>query len=86
MTEQTPIWGRTGDTASGEDFVAALRGAGPYIHGHHGRTFVIAVPGGVCARDDTDRLLADITLLVRLGVHVVLVHGARPQILSLIHI
>lgn len=74
------IWGRTGDTASGADFVSTLRSAGPYIHGHHGRTFVIAIPGGVCARDDTDRLLADITLLVRLGVHVVLVHGARPQI------
>lgn len=58
----------------------ALRSAGPYIHGHHGRTFVIAVPGEICALDDTDRLLSDIALLVRLGVRVVLVHGARPQI------
>lgn len=74
------IWSRTGDTTSGEGFVDALRSAGPYIHGHHGRTFVIAVPGGVCARNDTDRLLADIALLVRLGVNIVLVHGARPQI------
>lgn len=74
------MWGRTGDTASGDDFVATLRSAGPYIHNHHGRTFVIAVPGEVCARDDTDRLLADITLLARLGVNIVLVHGARPQI------
>lgn len=74
------IWGRTGDTASGADFVSTLRSAGPYIHGHHGRTFVVAVPGEICARSDTDRLLADITLLARLGVNVVLVHGARPQI------
>ena len=74
------FWGRTGDTTSGEGFVSALRSAGPYIHGHHGRTFVIAVPGENCAREDSDRLLADIALLVRLGVKIVLVHGARPQI------
>lgn len=74
------IWGRTGDTASGEEFVSALRSAGPYIHGHHGRTFVIAVPGENCAREDSDRLLGDIALLARLGVNIVLVHGARPQI------
>lgn len=41
---------------------------------------MIAIPGEICARDDTDRLLSDIALLVRLGVQVVLVHGARPQI------
>lgn len=80
VTSEQPIWGRTGDTESGADFVAALRAAGPYVHRHHGRTFVIAVPGEICARPDNDRLLADITLLARLGVNVVLVHGARPQI------
>ncbi|MDO5498280.1 MAG: amino-acid N-acetyltransferase [Propionibacteriaceae bacterium] len=80
IDESPEVWGRTGDTTTGEGFVSALRSAGPYIHGHHGRTFVIAVPGEVCAREDTDRLLGDIALLVRLGVHIVLVHGARPQI------
>lgn len=67
-------------TTSGDEFVHALRSAAPYIHGHYGRTFVIAVPGEICAREDTDRLLADIALLARLGVNIVLVHGARPQI------
>jgi len=62
------------------DFVAALRGAAPYVHAHHGRTFVIAFPGEVCARPEFDRLLSDIALLSSLGVKLVLVHGARPQI------
>ncbi len=67
-------------TDPGAEFVATVRGAAPYIHAHHGRTFVIAVTGEICARPDTDRLLGDIALLTSLGVRVVLVHGARPQI------
>ncbi len=64
----------------GEPFVAAIRGAAPYVHAHNGRTFVIAFPGEICARDDVERLLGDIALLSSLGVRLVLVHGARPQI------
>ncbi len=64
----------------GTEFVRAIRSAAPYIHMHHGRTFVITLPGEVCLRRDTDRLLADIALLSSLGVRIVLVHGARPQI------
>lgn len=64
----------------GESFVRAIRSAAPYVHMHHGKTFVIAFPGEVCLREDTDRLLADIALLSSLGVRLVLVHGARPQI------
>lgn len=64
----------------GETFVAALRGAAPYVHMHHGRTVVVVVPGEICARPDTDRLLGDLALLFSLGVRLVLVHGARPQI------
>jgi amino-acid N-acetyltransferase len=62
------------------DFVSGLRGAAPYVHAHHGRTFVVAIPGETCARPDFDRFLADIALLSGLGVRLVLVHGARPQI------
>lgn len=65
---------------TGPDFVTAFRSAAPYVHAHHGKTFVIAFPGEVCLREDTDRLLADIALLSSLGVKIVLVHGARPQI------
>ena len=66
----------------GEVFVHAIRRAAPYVHMHHGKTFVIAFPGEICLRDDTDRLLADIALLSSLGVRIVLVHGVRPQIES----
>ncbi|MBL8930402.1 MAG: amino-acid N-acetyltransferase [Kineosporiaceae bacterium] len=64
----------------GKEFVAALRGAASYVHAHHGRTFVIAFPGETCARGEFDQLLCDIALLSSLGVKLVLVHGARPQI------
>lgn len=67
-------------TVDGETFVAALRGAAPYVHMHNGRTFVVVIPGEICARPDTDRLLGDLALLASLGVRLVLVHGARPQI------
>ncbi|MDQ1286923.1 MAG: amino-acid N-acetyltransferase [Actinomycetota bacterium] len=62
------------------DFVSALRGAAPYVHAHHDRTFVIAFPGETCARPEFDRLVSDIALLSSLGIKLVLVHGARPQI------
>lgn len=62
------------------DFVTALRGAAPYVHAHHGRTFVIAFPGETCDSSHFEPLLQDIALLSSLGVKLVLVHGARPQI------
>lgn len=64
----------------GATFVAALRSAAPYVHAHHGRTFVLVVPGEICERSDIGRLLDDVALLGSLGVGVVLIHGARPQI------
>lgn len=62
------------------DFVAALRGCAPYVHAHHGRVFVIAFEGEAAERADFDQWLYDIGLLHSLGVKLVLVHGARPQI------
>ena len=62
------------------DFVAALRGAAPYVHAHNGRTFVIAFGGDAALRADFDRFIYDVGLLHSLGVKLVLVHGARPQI------
>jgi amino-acid N-acetyltransferase len=62
------------------DFVTALRNAAPYVHAHNGQTFVVAFGGESCARADFERLIYDIALLSSLGVKLVLVHGARPQI------
>lgn len=57
-----------------------FRAAAPYIHAFRDRTFVIAF-GGECtaAREFLD-LVHDLNLLESLGVQLVLVHGARPQI------
>jgi amino-acid N-acetyltransferase len=57
-----------------------LRDSAPYIHAHHGRTFVIAFGGEAAARPDFSRLIYDIALLHSLGVKLIIVHGARPQI------
>jgi amino-acid N-acetyltransferase len=60
--------------------VGWFREAAPYIHTHRGRTFVIGVPGEAVAGPAFANLIHDIALLHSMGVHLVLVHGARPQI------
>lgn len=62
--------------------VAWVRQAAPYIHAFRGRTFVIAFGGEVFAGEpETAQALAqDFNLLESLGIRLVLVHGARPQI------
>lgn len=61
-------------------FLDILRGSAPYIHAHHGATFVVAFGGESAARTDFKQLIYDVALLHSLGVKLVLVHGARPQI------
>ncbi len=60
-------------------FVASIRQAAPYIEAHRGRTVVITF-GGEALADDFEQLVNDISLLNILGIRLVLVHGARPQI------
>lgn len=62
------------------EFVPWFRAATPYIHGFRGRTFVIAFGGEVVADGKFIALTHDLNLLAALGVRLVLVHGARPQI------
>ncbi|MDO8596374.1 MAG: amino-acid N-acetyltransferase [Sulfuricaulis sp.] len=62
------------------DFVKWFRSAAPYIHAFRGRTFVIAFGGEVVADGRFLALIHDLNLLASLGVRLVLVHGARPQI------
>lgn len=66
--------------AAPEHFVQWFRAAAPYIHGFRGRTFVIAFGGEVVADGRFVGLTHDLNLLASLGVRLVLVHGARPQI------
>jgi amino-acid N-acetyltransferase len=63
-----------------EQFVHWFRAAAPYIHAFRGRTFVVAFGGEVVADGKFVGLTHDLNLLASLGVRLVLVHGARPQI------
>lgn len=63
-----------------EKFVQWFRAAAPYIHAFRGRTFVIGFGGEVVADGKFVGLTHDLNLLASLGVRLVLVHGARPQI------
>ena len=64
-----------------EAFVRWFRQAAPYVHAFRGRTFVIGFGGEMFA--ERERLVSfvhDLNLLAALGIRLVLVHGARPQI------
>ncbi|MFN3396967.1 MAG: amino-acid N-acetyltransferase [Sulfurimicrobium sp.] len=61
-------------------FVHWFRTATPYIHKFRGKTFVVAFGGEVVSEDQFVTLAHDLNLLNSLGVRLVLVHGARPQI------
>ncbi len=65
-----------------EEFVNWFRYSAPYINAFRGKTFVIAFGGEVVADGKFVELTHDINLLASLGVKIVLVHGARPQIES----
>ena len=61
-------------------FVDWFRASAPYIHAFRGRTFVIAFGGEVVDDEHFVDLIHDINVLHSLGIRLVLVHGARPQI------
>jgi amino-acid N-acetyltransferase len=70
----------TANSATTRAFVQWIRGAAPYIHAFRGRTFVIAFGGEVVADDTFLGIIHDLNLLHSLGVHIVVIHGSRPQI------
>ncbi|MFW6050483.1 MAG: amino-acid N-acetyltransferase [Myxococcota bacterium] len=61
-------------------FVESFRASAPYIQAHRGRTFVVVAGGEALQGQGLPGLVQDIALLHALGVRVVLVAGARPQI------
>jgi len=68
------------DDENGASLVGALRASAPYVHAHRGRTFVVYLPGEAAASERFADLIYDIALLHSLGVRLVVVFGARPQI------
>jgi amino-acid N-acetyltransferase len=62
------------------DYVKWFRNSAPYINAHRGKTFVIMFGGEAVAHPNFANIVHDIALLNSLGVKLVLIHGARPQI------
>ncbi|WP_241973713.1 amino-acid N-acetyltransferase [Candidatus Pantoea edessiphila] len=52
----------------------------PYINSHRGKIFVIMLSGEAIAHNNFYNIINDIGLIHSLGVRLVLVYGARPQI------
>lgn len=65
---------------STSQYVSWFRQSSPYINAHRGKTFVIMLGGETLAHEHFQNIVHDIALLSSLGVRLVLVHGARPQI------
>ncbi len=62
------------------DFVDWFRQSSPYIHAHRGKVFVLSFGGEALNDAGFANLIHDIALLNGLGIRLVLVPGARPQI------
>jgi amino-acid N-acetyltransferase len=73
---------RTGDPRAMDQlrYVKWFRGASPYINAHRGRTFVLMLGGEAIADPNFENVVHDVALLQSLGVRLVIVFGARPQI------
>ena len=71
----------TNDSKSSTDqSISWFRASTRYINSHRGCTFVIAIDGEVFYSSYFQDLIADLLLLKSIGVRLILVHGARPQI------
>jgi len=62
------------------EYVHWFRNSAPYINTHRGKTFVIMFGGEAVNHANFSTLIHDFALLHSLGIKLVLVHGARPQI------
>ena len=67
-------------TDHADDYVRWFRNSSPYINAHRGRTFVVMFSGEAVAESGFHHIVHDLALLNSLGIRLVLVHGARPQI------
>jgi len=63
-----------------KSFVTWFRNAAPYINAHRGKTVVLMFGGEAVQHPNFANIIHDIALLRSLGVKLVIVHGARPQI------
>ncbi len=62
------------------ELVEGFRHSVPYINTHRGKTFVIMLGGEAIEHENFSSIVNDIGLLHSLGIRLVVVYGARPQI------
>ena len=57
-----------------------FRNSAPYINAHRGKTFVLMLSGEAALHPNFANIIHDVALLNSLGVRLILLFGARPQI------
>lgn len=62
------------------ELVEGFRHSVPYINTHRGKTFVIMLGGEAIEHENFSSIVNDIGLLHSLGIRLVVLYGARPQI------
>lgn len=62
------------------ELVDGFRQSAPYVNSHRGKTFVVMLGGEAIDQPGFRSIINDIALLNTLGIKIVLVYGARPQI------
>ena len=62
------------------ELVEGFRHSVPYINTHWGKTFVIMLGGEAIEHENFSSIVNDIGLLHSLGIRLVVIYGARPQI------
>lgn len=63
-----------------QDYARWFRASTPYISAHRGKTFAVLLGGEALMHGNLPNIVHDLALLHVLGVRIVLIHGARPQI------
>jgi len=62
------------------DYAHWFRETTPYISAHRGKIFVVSLPGEAIAHQNLTNVVHDLALLNVIGVRLIIVHGARPQL------
>jgi amino-acid N-acetyltransferase len=63
-----------------QDYVHWFRHSAPYINAHRDKTFILMFAGEAVQHENFQHIIHDIALLHSLGIRLILVYGARPQI------
>ncbi|MBF0278516.1 MAG: amino-acid N-acetyltransferase [SAR324 cluster bacterium] len=73
------------DSSDYNNFIRGLRGALPYLEEYYNETFVIKISGSTLQQQNLSGIIDDLILLYRIGIKIIIVHGAGPQIRQALH-